>query len=502
MLDINKEIEHMAEKMQKSVEAQAFSLDLIKSTVVKLGPEGLKKAAANLSDEQKTLLVEVLEDMKKSHKEPVKNREESLEPMSNSTPDGDYKFNEDDKPRQTEQDDKLAEEAKKRGQAEPRNQGGVPVEGWEGQIIKSEDIEKGGSGSGRQPTNPAVQGLESVKELRSRAEEAAEVQAKFNEGKEKKIEKSEDEVEAQPEPSLEDKQKVAKGNVKKMMSRMQERKLEKSVCVAALAKSFGASAEKLAQIWDVMAKSDVLSEKGNPEGSQSAVPAQMKGDEGAGPQTGEDPSVPKYTNGAAKKPEFDHSGKPKTLADKGEQPPTLQKSDGYFFEEETVYFAKSESNPFAVRTIKPNAAYAVDQMIEAQAHAQAHRLSKSTFDYNDGSEILAKSDDPTEVDVVEANAKKKSDAKRNDAAEVRGIQVDEKLSRIEGKAGPAMPFVKSQSEALIEKSLDMDQGAFDLAVANRSSEASGGFLVKSFNDDEMDALFAEPDMWKREDLGK
>ncbi len=509
MDNIEKEIDAMAEQMEKSVQTNEFSLDLIKSTVIKLGPEGLKKAAAKLSPEQRDLLKEVLEGMKKSHDDSTPNKAESLEPMSNSTPDGDYKFNEDEKPRQTEHDDKLADEAKKRGQAEPRNQGGIPIEGWEGQVIKSEgsakeyfetptvDMSKGGANSGRKPLAPGQAGIDSLKNLRARSVEASQVQSKFDQAPEPKAEKEEPK-------SLDEKKKIAKGNIKKLMGKMQEKKLEKSECIAALAKSLELDADKLSQVWALLAKGDILPEKGNAEGTQSSVPSQMKGDEGGSVNDPEDPSVPKYKDKKAKGPAMDASADPHTTADEGEQPPKpMKKSDSYFHDEgEPVYIAKSSTNPFAVRTIKPNAAYAVDQMIEDQAARQSARLAKSTFDDGDESEVLQKSDDPTEATVVEANAKKKAASKQNEAQEVRGIKIDEKLSRIEGHSGPKMPMVKGKMKKsvvddLIEKALDMDQGTFELAAANRTSTASGGFLVKSFNDDDMDALFAEQDMWKK-----
>lgn len=665
MSDIAHEMEEMADKMEKSVKSREFGVELIKSTVLKLGPEGLKKAAANLNEKQKELLLEVLEDMKKS-------AGKTLEPKSDSTPAGDEKYNE-EKEHQTEHDEELAEEAKKRKMMEHRNQGGSGEDGaWEGQVVKSAgpikdfvaeeakekehspkaikelkqfdkeegeedehkvekskeenkecekedkevkklpmmksedekkdvekcsdgmklekkqgvpegadpathercvkdvkaeghdkssafaicnasgagmkkaddaapeapDMEKGGSGSGRKPMAPGLAGVESVKNLKAREEEGKKIQEKFEQ--------------KEPAMSLEDKKKVAKGNLKKMMERMQERKMEKAQCIAVLAKSLEVSEEKLGQVWDALAKSDVLPEKGNPEGNQSSVPSQMKGEPSAGVHDPEDPSVPKYKDKSAKKVEKEEpaGGKAHQLADEGEQPPKpLKKSDSYFYEEEEVYLAKS-GNPFAVRSIKPNAVYNVDEFIEAEMLSKKDRLSKSTFDYDNEGEALEKgymgfkklehkiegegkskesadaiaaavgrkkygkgefqhaaaeghkmnkSDDPTEADVVEANAKKKADAKKEDAQEVRQIKTDEKLSRIEGKEGPKMPFVKSLqkswAEEFIVKSLDMDMDQAEVAQANRTAEASGSFLVKSFSDEEMESLFNEKDMW-------
>lgn len=522
-MDINQEINDMAETMEKSNEKNAFSVDLIKSTVIKLGAEGLKKAAARLSPEQKVLLTEVLEDMKKSHTQLIaKDKAVTLEPTSNSTPSGDYKFNEDERPQFDEQDEKLATEAKKKDQEDIKHQGGgAPVEGWEGQVIKSSkqgevmafygdkakaeerkeakkedkevkklpdmqkaegegegapELEKGGSGSGRKEVNPALAGVESVQALAERAKEGAKVDAKFDEQEKK--------------PSVDDRKKMAKANLKGIMKKMQDGKMEKSECCSKLAKSLEVDEGKLGNLWDALAKSDVLSEKGNPEGSQSAVPSIMK-DEGK----------------VAKR--IPDSGKAKQTADGGEQPPAplakAKKKDEYFHTEEDVYEAAVTTNPFAVRTVAKSMNYKVDEFIDLEAASQAQRLKKSTFDYGNEEEVLAKGmegGDPA-AQVVEQNAKKQSEAKKEDADEVRQIKIDEKLSRIEGH-GQKMPMLKGKMKKsivddLIEKSLDMDQTRFDQAAANRTAEASGAFFVKSFNDADMDDLFKEPDMYKAED---
>jgi hypothetical protein len=564
-MDLNQEISEMAGKMEKSVQATEFTIDMLKTTITKLGVEGLKKAIPTLSDDQKVLLKGVLEEMKKSHTGPIPNKQESLEPVSNSTPSGDYLFNEEERPAFTEHDEDLSEEARKRKQMEHRNQGGIPVEGWEGQVIKSEDLEKkapkgvdpekhescvkdvkaeghdvgsahaictasmkkaddaadtdendmekGGSGSGRKPLNPALQGLESVKNLRARAQEEKDVQSKFNSAPKPKNEakhlkkdgdeKEEMNVEAitPNAPTPEDKKKIAKANLKKIISRMQERKLEKNTACAYMAKSLGIDAGKLEMVWDALAKSDVLPEKGNAEGSQSNPPAHMRTDAKAGVNDPDSPEVPKYEDKSAKKkPEsLPMSGKAHETADEGEQPPApMKKSDGYFYEEPEVYMAKS-ANPFVNRSVGQNAHYKVDAFIELEATSQKQRLAKSTFDYQDDVETLVKSaaDLDTQA-VVDANAKAAANKKKDDAAEVRQIKVDEKLSRIEGQGGPKMPMLKgkmkkSYVDDLIEKSLDMDQDALDTAILNVRAEAVNTFFMKSFDDADMDALFGEQD---------
>ncbi len=62
MTDINKEMESMASRMEKAADPK----EILISTIVKLGPEGIKKAMPSLNDEQKVLLKSALEDMRKA----------------------------------------------------------------------------------------------------------------------------------------------------------------------------------------------------------------------------------------------------------------------------------------------------------------------------------------------------------------------------------------------------------------------------------------------------
>lgn len=558
---IDQEIENIAEKMEKGTAMTEFSIDLIKSTIKELGAEDLKKAAVILNEDQKALLKSILEDMKKASND--------LEPASKTTPVGDETENE-NKPTQTEHDEYLADEAKKRKQMEHKNQGGNnPPEGWEGQVIKAapmtkkeeaktlismeekehgtkdpkklieaekkentdcahgmdmkkcstcmakseDDMEKGGSGSGRKPINPALAGVESVKTMQTLAEEAQKIQANFKEAPKPKHEHEEE----TPAMSLDEKKKVAKTNLKKMMKRMQERSMEKSACIAILAKNLEVDGDKLSAVWDALAKSDVLPEKGNPEGAQSSVPSQMKGDGSGAVHDPEEADVPAYKDKKAKKPSTEakpESGAaaqtadaamakvPSTMGHKGD----MKKS--FWHEEAAVYEGKQDifkSNKFG-----KNAHYSVDSYIEAEADAQKARLSKSTFDYSDDetpapkAKKMKKGEDPAMQAVVDANQKKQNQAERDAKDEIKDIKIQEKLTRIEGKGGPKMPMLKgklkkSAVEVFIEKKLDMDSTTLETAENIKSSEAQGAFLVKSFSDVEMDALFQSPDMWKKEE---
>lgn len=140
MSDINKEMDAMADKMEKSADPKA----VLKSTVIALGAEGLKKAMPDLSDEQKELLNEVLEEIKVE-------KAVSMDDVY----DGDRKFITHDK-MGTELEDGSDDEDEKLVKPEAKDinhQGDISPEGRDNHIIKSadeiiEDVLKGEFGSG------------------------------------------------------------------------------------------------------------------------------------------------------------------------------------------------------------------------------------------------------------------------------------------------------------------------------------------------------------------
>lgn len=125
MDEINKEIEQMAEKMEKS---QKDPVETLKQTVRSLGPEGLKKAIPNLSDDEKVLLKDVLEDMNKAVEMDDAYAAKFVEGNINDT-----KIQED------KADDDADEKLVKPEAANHNHQGDVTPEGREGQIIKAKD---------------------------------------------------------------------------------------------------------------------------------------------------------------------------------------------------------------------------------------------------------------------------------------------------------------------------------------------------------------------------
>lgn len=123
---INEEIEEMAKSMET---ATIDPFENLMETVQELGPEGIKKALPNMNDTQKKLLKSVLENMNKSVE-------------MDDVYDGDRKFAKvpqlgtEIEDGSDDEDEKLVKEA---AAAQQNHQGNNDPEGFEGQVIKSED---------------------------------------------------------------------------------------------------------------------------------------------------------------------------------------------------------------------------------------------------------------------------------------------------------------------------------------------------------------------------
>lgn len=124
MSEINKQIEEMAEKMEKSSTDPKESL----FTVIKsLGKEGLKQKLATLSDDEKTVLKAALEEMtlKKAVSFDDVYQAKFVQGKVTDTVIQEDKADDD-------QDEKLVKPA-----AAKIDHQGTPTEGWSGQVIKS-----------------------------------------------------------------------------------------------------------------------------------------------------------------------------------------------------------------------------------------------------------------------------------------------------------------------------------------------------------------------------
>lgn len=126
---IDAEVSEMAEKLAKSTKD---SKQLLFDTIMELGPEGLKKAAEDLSPEDQVILKSALDEMAKSRAEDA----DKLTPKKDITPANSMKqesFEGSD-----EEDEKLMKDSDKN-----QNPQGGPKdkpEGWEGQVIKGADL--------------------------------------------------------------------------------------------------------------------------------------------------------------------------------------------------------------------------------------------------------------------------------------------------------------------------------------------------------------------------
>lgn len=127
-MNIDDKIDQVAEKMEKSTKTER---DLLKDTIKTIGAEGLKKAIPQLSDSQKLILKDVVADM-------IKSMELDFSKVTSPvvTPKVvEGKIQEEQM--SDDEDEKIAVAAKNESH---RHQGGSSTEGWEGQVIKSEEV--------------------------------------------------------------------------------------------------------------------------------------------------------------------------------------------------------------------------------------------------------------------------------------------------------------------------------------------------------------------------
>ena len=412
--NIDQEIDNIAESLAKSSAVANFTPDLLKATIREMGVSGLKAIIPSLNAAQKVLLKSVIEDMQKASNVldlNPKNKDLNLEKP---------------KARYTEADEALADEAKKKKQDEINHQGDDSVQ--EGQVIKAEvglDMSEKDKKLEVLEKPPVSQAQRAAMHAAAEGDSTIGISAKV--GKEfaekdpggklpehKTVKKSDGDADyavdgdrneqsstggtkceakspqstdekkqskKEPIMSMEDKKSAAKKNLHGMMKRMQDRKMEKALCVAKLAENMNVDASKIDQLWDLVAKSDVLCDScGKKPEDHQVAPCEM------------------VKTGGKAKPTAPASGKAKETADEGEQAPNIkkggpgsgpkkgsldaiQKSDSFFYEDETFYTPKNPSNPFTNRTHGQNVTYSVDKFVEEATTAQVNSLAKSNFFY-------------------------------------------------------------------------------------------------------------------------
>ena len=132
MNEINNEIEKVAKAMEYT---STDPVNSIKETVLDLGPSGLRKAMEEMTNENKELLGDILEEMSKSHKLPI-------DPPKKLVNVGGENYVE-EQVGDDHADEDIFDAAVKEGDNEHKQQGGShdltqPID-WEGQMIKSLD---------------------------------------------------------------------------------------------------------------------------------------------------------------------------------------------------------------------------------------------------------------------------------------------------------------------------------------------------------------------------
>lgn len=137
--EIDKEINELSERMAKAADLKQTLLD----TILNLGPEGLKKAAENLTSDQQELLKACMEDLKKTANMPEVT-EDSKEITAKRTKTPAAKMKTESLSGSDDEDEKLMKEKND----EIKHQGGPKDSPLEGQIIKSKETPHKGPGGG------------------------------------------------------------------------------------------------------------------------------------------------------------------------------------------------------------------------------------------------------------------------------------------------------------------------------------------------------------------
>lgn len=231
MPNIELEMAELAEKLEKSAQPESQGVsneyEVLVDTIMTLGPEGLKKAAPNLTDNQKQLLKSVLERMQKAQ----------AVSMDSKMPKGGIKVRQNQSEEVTsKKHDEEDEELVMEQAAEHKHQGDNSPEGFEGQVIKAKksDKEEAEELKKRAPkgVDPAKH-ERCVKEVKEQGHSVGSAHAICTSSMKK---------------SEETEMKFDEKTLSEMIGRMQERGLEKSKCFDALLKK-GHEQGQVEQAW-------------------------------------------------------------------------------------------------------------------------------------------------------------------------------------------------------------------------------------------------------------
>jgi hypothetical protein len=182
MDELDKQIEQMAETMEKSTQESENGLfTLIKS----LGPEGLKKKLPTLSDDEKVVLKSALEEMNKAI---------SFDKEAQAVKY--VKGNINDTIIQEDKVDDDADEKLVKPEAAKMNNQGTPTDGWDGQVIKSlEDDESAMDQLIEKAMDKCNDDKMVMKKLKEKGMDEAKVQGAVDRYKAKKDVKKSEEIE-------------------------------------------------------------------------------------------------------------------------------------------------------------------------------------------------------------------------------------------------------------------------------------------------------------------
>lgn len=201
MDDINKQIEEMAEKMEKaSTDPKEKLFTVIKS----LGKEGLKAKLATLSDEEKGLLKAALEELTLKKAVSFDDQYQAKFVQGNIM---DTKIQEDKA--DDDQDEKLVKPA-----AAKMNHQGTPTPGWDGQVIKS--VEEQLDEVVEKAMEKCNDDKMVMKKLKEKGMDEGKVQGALDKYKMKKMKKSE-------EDEIEKAKKMSKDEAKDKIMNMEEK---------------------------------------------------------------------------------------------------------------------------------------------------------------------------------------------------------------------------------------------------------------------------------------
>lgn len=185
MDEISKQIEEMADRMEKSTQDPKESLFAV---IKSLGPAGLKAKLASLSDEEKVVLKAALEEMTLKKAVEFDREAQSAKPIQGKVTDTIIQ----EEIASDDADEKLVKPA-----AAQMNHQGTPTDGWSGQVIKSIQENDAAMDQVIEKAMDKTSGDDKMvmKKLKEKGMDEGKVQGALDRYKQKQMKKAEDEIE-------------------------------------------------------------------------------------------------------------------------------------------------------------------------------------------------------------------------------------------------------------------------------------------------------------------